>query len=123
MAELINMALPKPKKGEKVESTCIAHGSGKEPKFPWGLEIRLEDEVIKKLGLKLKDFDTDTMVHIVAKAETTRVSEDDTRDGGKQRSLSFQITDMALTREGQDDFERGWTKAGEGKGKKPEKGK
>lgn len=122
MAELIDMALPKPKKGAKAEGSVAAQDTGKEAKYPWGLEVRLGDAEIKKLGLKLKDFDTDTVVRIVAKAETTRVSEDDTRDGGKQRSLSFQITAMTVTREGTNDFASGWDKAGEGKDKKPEKG-
>ena len=123
MTELTDMALPKPKKGDKGESTVAVNDLGKSPKYPWGLEIRLEDDAIKKLGLKLKDFDTDTLVRIVAKAETTRVSEDDTRDGGKQRGLTFQITAMAVTRDGKDDFASGWDKASEDKDKKPEKGK
>jgi hypothetical protein len=104
------MALPKPKKGEKPPDSLSASEAVKQPKYPWGLEIRLEDAAIKKLGLRLKDFDTDTVVHITARAETTRVSEDDTVSGGKTQSLSFQITDMGIEREGEDGFAEGWRK-------------
>lgn len=118
MAKLVNMALPKPKKGEKGEngSVMCAADPGKEPKFPYGLGLRLEDEEIKKLGLKLKDFDTDTVVRITAKAECTRVSEDDTRGGGKSQSLSFQITDLCIE-PGEGSFEDGWDKAAKAKDK------
>ena len=120
MGKLINMALPKPKKGEKDTAAQLSiPEAGKAPKYPWGLEIRLDDEAIRKLSLKLKDFDTDTVVRVTARAETTRVSEDDTRDGGKTQSLAFQITDMSLEREGEDGFARGWEQGLEGKPSKP----
>lgn len=118
MAKLVNMALPKPKKGDKstadncVPSCCGKDGDG--PKYPWGLEVRLDSESIKKLGLSIKDFDTDTIVQIQARAETTTVSETDTRHGGKDLSLTFQITDLALTREGEDGFKKGWDDATKG---------
>jgi hypothetical protein len=122
MGDLINMALPKPKKGEKDKGeSCAACDPGKEPKYPWGLELRLGDDEIKKLGLKIKDFDTDTVVRITAKAECTRVSEDDTRNNGKSQTIAFQVTDMSIVREGEDDFKKGWDAAGAKKGgKKPE---
>ena|GEM_PF-997730 len=119
--ELTNMALPKPKKGDKNAAGLSVADAGQETKFPWGLRVNLEDAEIKKLGLKLKDFDTDTVVRIEAKAEVTRVSEDDTRSNGKTQSLSFQITDMSLLKEGDDGFERGWDAAT--KGKPQDKGK
>lgn len=118
MPELTNMALPKPKKGDKATSQCVPC-CGKEadgPKYPYGLEIRLGDDELKKLGLKIKDFDTDTIVLVQAKAETTSVRDEDTQHGGKSQSLTFQITDIAINREGEDGFKSGWDAATKAKG-------
>lgn len=126
MADLVNMALPKPKKGEKDTASVPCCGKAEDrPKYPWGLEVRLDGDAIKKLGLNIKDFDTDTIVQIQAKAETTSVSESDTQQVGKSVSLAFQITDMALTCEGEDGFQKGWDGAQKGKDavKKPGKDK
>lgn len=111
MAKLTDMALPKPKKGD-TEGAGIVAAPGREPKYPWGLELRLGDEEIKRLGLKPKDFDTDTVVQIIAKAECTRVSEEDTRNGGKTQSLTFQVTHMSISRASSESFKDGWDKAG-----------
>lgn len=115
MGKLVNMALPKPKKGEKGKGVEICSTEVDAPKYPWGLTLRLEDETIKKLGLDIKSFNTDTVVMVTAKAECTEVREEDRRSSGKSQSLSFQITDMAIAREGKDAFSDGWDAAGKSK--------
>lgn len=119
MAKLVNMALPKPKKGDKsTAGSCVPTCCGKEddgPKYPYGLEISLDSDAIKALGLNIKDFDAGAVVQIQAKAQTTRVSDEDTQHGGKRLGLGFQITDIAITREGEDGFQKGWDDATKGK--------
>ncbi|MBI5520215.1 MAG: hypothetical protein HY916_09160 [Desulfovibrio sp.] len=115
MGKLVNMALPKPKKGEKDKCGELCTNAADAPKYPWGLTLRLDDEAIKKLGLDIKNFNTDTVVTITAKAECTEMREEDRQSSGKSQSLSFQITDMAISREGKDAFADGWDAAGKGK--------
>lgn len=66
------------------------------PAYPWGLELRLEKDALTKLGLAdaLPDAGATLMLH--AKVSVTNVSESDSADGGKNCSLTLQITDLGL---------------------------
>jgi hypothetical protein len=65
------------------------------PAYPYGLEIRLDSESIKKLDLKsLPQVGSNLMV--TARVEVTSVSSNDSKEGGKNHCVSLQITDMEL---------------------------
>lgn len=69
------------------------------PRYPWGLEIRLKAESLKKLGIKdLPRVGEKMRVDAVAVVE--RVSEEETmRDGKKtepRRNVTLQIQKMAV---------------------------
>lgn len=64
---------------------------GDMPKYPWGLEIRLEDEELEKLKLGMMPVGTE--VTFIAKAAVTAVRENETEDG-KDRCLTLQIRSM-----------------------------
>lgn len=116
MPELTNMALPKPKKGDKeqLDSTdCCREGD--EPRYPYGLELSLCNDSLKALGLDVKDYSAGDVVHIVAKTRVKGLSEDERLDG-KSGNMRLQITDMSLSNGG-DGFAKGWDAATEGKSK------
>lgn len=69
-----------------------------EPSYPWGLELSLEDEAIKKLGIDMENTMAGDTVTIVAKANVTSLSRRQNMNSGKNKtndSISLQITDMA----------------------------
>jgi hypothetical protein len=92
---LVNMQLPKRDKSyEEKMYTTMASSDDDSPKYPWGLCITLDDQSLKQLGIT-KMPDVDDVLTITAKAEITSVSANQSQDG-THRSLSLQITDMAI---------------------------
>lgn len=65
------------------------------PKYPWGLEICLNDDSLDKLGVKTLPA-VGTEVTIVAKATVSSTSERATEADGACASMSLQITDMQV---------------------------
>lgn len=76
------------------------------PEYPWGLQIRLEDEELKKLGITSmpavgQEMSLDVVVRV------TSVSESQYADGRADRCLSLQIVQMGM----EDDAEEEGAKA------------
>lgn len=88
---LVNMKRTKKDKGVITDSPV----SPNEDAYPYGLEVNLEDESLKKLGLSSLPEAGETMT-MLAQVKVSRASATDTANGGKRKSLSLQITDMAL---------------------------
>ena len=65
------------------------------PEYPYGLQITLNDDAIDKLGLPALPQVGSTMI-ITARVEVCSVSQYERQDQDKERSVSLQITDMAL---------------------------
>lgn len=90
---LVNMKLPA-EKASGAEAPC-APDAGEGPRYPWGLSLSLDNDSLEKLGIDaLPDVDDEMLV--MARVKVTRVSAVDTADGGKQRDVALQITDMQL---------------------------
>lgn len=92
--KLVNMKLgPKAREEKYPESATVDR-----PVYPYGLEVRLDDEALDKLGLReLPEVGTTLM--LCAQVDVTAVSERENLEGGKterHRDLSLQITDLAL---------------------------
>lgn len=68
---------------------------GNMPKYPWGLELRLGDEVLKKLGATMPDVGGE--VTITAKAMVTGKNARQEADGDTRASVELQITAMELS--------------------------
>lgn len=66
------------------------------PAYPWGLEVRLDEDALSKL--KIDELpDVEVKVGLVAKAMVTAVSSNQGQgDDGPRRNLTLQITDMAI---------------------------
>lgn len=96
MKTLINMELSPDEAKELYEPK-----PGNEPKYPWGLSICLEHAQLEKLGLTTLPKVGSTM-SLVARVEVTSTSERESQGDGPQRSVSLQVTDMALSAEAGD---------------------
>lgn len=66
------------------------------PKYPWGLEISLNDDSLDKLGIETLPA-VGTAVTIVAKATVSSTSERATESDGACASMCLQITEMQLS--------------------------
>lgn len=93
--KLANMKIDAKKREEKYASSVAMDA----PIYPWGLSLTLDDEVLDMLGLsKLPAVGKPMM--LIARVDVTSVSErKEQTEGGsatKNRSVSLQITDLAL---------------------------
>lgn len=66
------------------------------PKYPWGLEVRLDQATLAKLGKHAADFTVGDDVRIVAKADVVSVSSEETRGAKKREAVTLQITAMEV---------------------------
>jgi hypothetical protein len=92
--KLVNMKMdPKARQEKYAESV-----SADRPTYPYGLEVRLDNDALDKLGLdKLPQVGKPMMLY--AKVDVTSVSENERNEGGKaitNRSVGLQITDLVL---------------------------
>lgn len=90
MATLISMENTA---AEAKEQTSPTADGG--PKYPWGLNICLNDDSLDKLGVKTLPA-VGTEVTMVAKATVASTSENATESSGTRSSMDLQITDMQL---------------------------
>jgi hypothetical protein len=94
--QLVNMKMdPKAREKKYAESSVAVDA----PMYPWGLSITLDEDALELLGLaKLPQVGKPMM--LVARVDVTSVSEskNQSEDRGthKHRSVSLQITDLAL---------------------------
>ncbi len=91
MTSLINMETTPAEAQEMVSPPSAADV----PKYPWGLELCLNDDVLEKLGVKSLPT-VGTEVTIVAKASVSATRENSTEGDGVSQNMSLQITDMQI---------------------------
>jgi hypothetical protein len=65
------------------------------PRYPYGLRLDLNEDVLSKLGLPALPAVNQKMI-LVARVEVCALSQYDSQDGGKHQSICLQITDMSL---------------------------
>lgn len=90
---LVSMKL-KPREKEATDRIYPSMSST-EPEYPWGLQITLEEEQLKALGITALPK-VGATVTITARAEICRTAEYDSQGDGEQRSIGLQITEIAL---------------------------
>lgn len=89
MATLINMQMSAEEAKEETQPSVA-----EAPKYPWGLNIRLDDDAMAKLGLSTLEVGSEVM--IVAKAKCTSCSSREVQGGDSESSCELQITDMSV---------------------------
>ena len=99
--EMKSMELPK----SEMKETAIAQPENSGPRYPWGLNLRLENAVIDKLGMTELPAVGD-VVMIVAKAKIESVSVNENSEKEKNKSVGVQITEMAIEPEKKIDIEK-----------------
>ena len=82
------------KKEAKESNTPTTIGDSNAPRYPYGLEIRLDNESLTKLGMSLPKVGS--YVKIRAEACVTSVSENESKGGKAHRSVSLQIERLAV---------------------------
>ena len=92
-----SMELSKKETKESGAPTLVTDSDG--PRYPYGLEIRLENETLKKLGMSLPKVGA--YVKVRAECCVTSVSENESKGGKVQRSVSLQIERLAVDDEPQ----------------------
>ena len=110
---MVDMSRPKPTNMVEEKAQMPVATDSYYEKYPWGLRLTLNDEDIKKLGLKISDFNVEDTRELTAKILVTSVSsEQNMNDSGKAKTrdrLEFQITDMSIT--DPEDFEGAFKEA------------
>jgi len=107
---LVDMKLSKKEVKKERDSFMGPESNG--PKYPWGLSLDLNDEVLEKLGVSAKDFKVGEDVVIKAKAKIKRLgSNEDEAD--KRESIDLQITHLEVV--SSDKFEEAFKEASEKK--------
>ncbi|MDA8178295.1 MAG: hypothetical protein M0T69_01970 [Deltaproteobacteria bacterium] len=88
------------KHSKKESKEMATHAEMDAPEYPYGLCLSLEKEEIAKLGLGTPKAGTRLMLHAMVDVKSVTVS--DQADGKGYKSMSLQITDMALEKPGMD---------------------
>lgn len=91
MPSLINMQNTAEEAAEQIGVPDPKDG----PKYPWGLQINLNEDSLEKLGVTALPA-TGTEVTLVAKATVTGTSENQTEGEGTRSNMTLQITDLQL---------------------------
>jgi len=91
--KLVSMKTAPSEEAADKGSECCA-GEYKEPDYPWGLRLRLEDDQLKALGLaSLPPVGAPMELHALARVIS--VSEEQV-DGKAKRCMELQVTDLGL---------------------------
>lgn len=99
------MILKSLKLSKKSTETKPLEDAPERPAYPWGTEIRLEDELVDRLfGDELPDVET--TMDMVARVTVSGASTSQSQGGAMRRSVSLQITDMAIRAEQVDPAEK-----------------
>lgn len=91
---LVDMKMPKKTKKEMNAtcSPCDPIGGG--DRYPYGLELRLDNESMEKLGIDLPAVGKE--ISITAKAKVEEASSRETQEGGPKLSCTLQITKLKV---------------------------
>jgi hypothetical protein len=92
--KLTSMALTKSDIKKQMEPTLAKDSNKDAPRYPWGLELNLDESAIAKLGLDELP-EVGESYTLVAKCDITSAASSKTQ-GGNSRRLGLQITAMAL---------------------------
>lgn len=92
--DLKNMKMSEKESKEYSPETVMAES----PKYPYGLRLSLDEESLAKLGLvELPQVGASMM--ITAKVEVCSISQYESKEGGADKRMELQITDMGLEAE------------------------
>ena len=101
--------------GNSIAAPVSAESKPSVPSYPYGLCISLNEEDLAKLGITGELPEVGDMVHLVAMAKVTSVSESEREDTGGTKTkccrVELQITHLATENEDDEEAEAEATKA------------
>ncbi len=100
-ANLIDLKLTESERDEAKEATIDSPDN----KYPYGLQLNLDNDTIAKLDLKAVEVGEELTIQAVAKVKGIR--ENETEDD-KDRNVEIQITKMAIGGDGGEEFSAGF---------------
>lgn len=113
MDELINVKLSKKESTKQNAPVAMSEDT---PQYPYGLEIRLDKDTLKKLGISIDDFSIEDGVMIHAQGFVKSLSKSSCENSDNE-DMSIQLTDIALNSFSEDEYEDeedlGWDDEGE----------
>ena len=97
----------------KDTAPTVAGSSNKGPKYPWGLELRLDDASLKKLGMDKEMPEVGELCQITGVGRVVSCSMSESSMGGSSKNVTIQIERMTLAVDDEDEaFEKGYKKGG-----------
>ena len=109
--KLKSMELPKKTKAELKPQTIPSYEDRE--KYPWGLKINCDNEILDLLGLNIDSMKIGETVTVEAKAEIMGLAQTEEKDRKRRRRMEIQITHMAI--EGNSSLDGGFKGDQEGK--------
>lgn len=94
MSDLVNMAYTKAELKERNSPKTSPSYLGEAEKYPYGLNITLNEDQIKKLGIKLPK--SGSMMSLHAQCKVVSVSSNDRANGGTDRRIELQMQKMCV---------------------------
>jgi len=86
--KMVDMARPKPKKSNKEEAPVMAESYDK---YPYCLRITFQNEELKSLNLKTRDFKLGENIVLTCNAEVISIRESEEVNQKKDQSVEIQI--------------------------------
>lgn len=107
MDKPVDMKLTKSEMKDTATPTALG-SKDKGPKYPWGLEIRLDDSALKKLGMDKEMPEVGELCQITGVGRVVSCSMSESSMGGSSKNVSIQIERMTLAVDDEDAaFEQG----------------
>ena len=95
LPQMIDMKLAK-EKAKKMATAAEMPSESKGPRYPYGLELRLEKDQLKKLGISTKGRKVGEKGTIVAAYEISSISERQNQSGEDSQDMALQITKLKI---------------------------
>lgn len=87
---MVDMAITPEERKDSMPAIADANSENM-PKYPWGLCIRFDDDVLNKLEADISDWEVGDHFELDCEVKVTSKSENDT-EGGKKSCVELQIT-------------------------------
>lgn len=95
MAKMVSLKLSA-KESKEEGPQVVSAAKYKGPKYPYGTKLRLENEVLEKLGIDLASYPEDTTCEITAKGYVCGYNLSKYEGGKARKELEIQITDLQI---------------------------
>jgi hypothetical protein len=95
-AKMVSLELSKKEAKAELGSPTAQSDSENLPRYPYGTQIRLDTELLKKLGIDLDDYPLGTECTIQAKGKVVDTSASQRLGGKERQSMEIQMTEVFI---------------------------